>query len=101
MAKKDLMANLKKDTRSMGAAPDPVETVAAPTKPKKKIGRPKVKTEPEKTINIAIPISTLEKMDVAKVKYGNNLTRYVNAIINADLEANYDKYLEIQKILNS
>ena len=100
MAKKDLMANLKKDTRSMTVSSNPIGPKAA-TGQKKKVGRPKIKTEPEKTINISIPISVLEKMEVAKAKYGNNLTRYVNAVIQADLDANYEKYLEIQNILNS
>ena len=45
---------------------------------KKKPGRPKTKTEETKTINIAVPVSVLEKIDIAKVCYGNNLTCYIN-----------------------
>ena len=65
-----------------------------------KVGRPREKREYEKTINIAIPVSTLEKMNVAKLKYGNNLTKYVNRVIQKDLEAHYDEYKLIQKLLN-
>ncbi len=119
MAKKDLTALLKKNTREMSredmpvsSSSDPVKAIEVPavssanekkpvTTQKKKVGRPKTKTEPERTINISVPVSILEKMDVAKVKYGNNLTKYVNAIIKADLDQNYEKYLEIQNILNS
>ena len=119
MAKKNFMVNLKKDTRAMTldhsqekvsepvseptpvSVPDPVEIETEPLKVKKKPGRPKTKTEPEKTINISVPISILEKMEIAKVKHGNNLTRYVNAVIKADLDANYEKYLKLQEIMNS
>ncbi len=106
MAKKDFTVNLRKDTRAMTSTPSPapatsgLKAIEVPEE-KKKVGRPKVKTEPEKTINISVPVSLLEKMNVAKAKYSNNLTRYVNAVIEADLDANYEKYLKIQKILNS
>jgi Cdc6-like AAA superfamily ATPase len=66
----------------------------------KKVGRPKTKTEPTKTINIAVPLSVLEKMDKAKVCHKNNLTQYVNDVIAADLEKNFDKYKEICDSLN-
>lgn len=113
---KDLTKNLKKDTRKMTPEPEEKKTSAAvqpekktapeaavqPEEPKqKKKGRPKVKTEECKTINIAIPISMLEKMEVAKLKYSNNLTAYVNAVIKADLDANYEQYLKIQKLINA
>lgn len=65
-----------------------------------KVGRPREKQEYEKTINIAVPVSVLEKMNVAKLKYGNNLTRYVNKIIQKDLDAHYDEYKLLQKLLN-
>ena len=119
MAKKNFMVNLKKDTRAMTlehsqekvselvsepapvSVPDPVEIEAAPPKVKKKPGRPKTKTEPEKTINISVPVSLLKKMEIAKAKHGNNLTRYVNAIIKADLDAHFEEYKNIYNILNS
>ena len=79
----------------------PVEMEAAPPKVKKKPGRPKTKTEPEKTINISVPISLLEKMEIAKAKHGNNLTKYVNAVIKSDIEAHFEEYKNIYNILNS
>lgn len=78
--------------------PVPVQTETP--KEKKKPGRKKVKKGEYKTINISVEVSVLEKMEIAKLKYGNNLTAYVNALIAADLDANYQKYLEIQEYLN-
>lgn len=68
---------------------------------KKKPGRPKTKTEETKTINIAVPVSVLEKIDIAKVCYGNNLTSYINRLIKKDIEANYDEYKNIINSLNN
>ena len=105
MTLKNLTANLKKDPHSITtnseetAAPAAVQTEEP--KAKKKTGRPKVKEGEYKTINIAVPVPVLEQMEVAKLKYGNNLTAYVNAVIKADLDTNYGKYLELQEILNS
>ena len=104
-AKTITMDNLKKNPRTTKTK---VEDVTAPSvvekdppKAKKKTGRPKVKMGEYKTINISVPVETLAKMEVAKVKYGNNLTAYVNAVIKADLDANYERYEELQKLLNS
>lgn len=106
MAVKDLTARLKKDTHSM--TPDQGNTPSTPAaskteepKKKKKAGRPKIKEGEYKTINISIPVPVLEQMEVAKLKYGNNLTAYVNAVIKADLDKNYEKYLQLQTIINS
>ncbi len=102
---KDLTSKLKKDTRSMGSKPTekvaPAAVQTDPPQKKKKTGRPKTKEGEYKTINISVPVPVLEKMEVAKLKYGNNLTAYVNAVISADLEANYDKYMAIQEMLNN
>lgn len=68
---------------------------------KKKVGRPKVKTEECKTINVAIPLSILAKIDIAKVKYEGNLTKYVNAIIEKDLDANFDSYQQLYDLLKN
>lgn len=68
---------------------------------KKKTGRPKVKMGEYKTINIAVPIPMLAQMEIAKLKYGNNLTAYVNAVIKADLDVNFKKYQQLQEIMNS
>lgn len=79
-----------------------IPTMVAVDKPvKKKVGRPKVKTEDETLINIAIPISVYEQMNIAKACYGGNLTKYVNAVIIKDLAENYTKYETINNSLNS
>ena len=70
-------------------------------KTKRKVGRPKTKTEETKTINIAVPVSVLEKLDTVKVCYGNNLTQYINKLIERDIEANYENYKHIADSLNS
>ena len=104
MATKNLIKNLKKDPHSTTQITDvtaPAAVQNIPQKEKKKTGRPKVKEGEYKTINISVPVPVLEKMEVAKLKYGNNLTAYVNAVILADLEANYEKYVTIQEALNS
>lgn len=92
----------------------PVEPVAAveheapqsrPEEPKKKskgkVGRPKTKTEDTKTINIAVPVSTLDKINEVKVCFGNNLTQYINKLIEKDLESNYESYKNIADSLNN
>ncbi len=102
---KNLIANLKQDPHSTVNRPHdaavPVEVHAGVQKTKKKTGRPKIKEGEYKTINISVPVSMLEQMEVAKLKHGNNLTAYVNAVIRADLNANYEKYLQLQELLNS
>lgn len=110
MAAKNFAASLRRDPHD---TTKPVETVAPavtntdePKKAKKgkktgkPVGRPKVKEGEYKTINISVPVEMLEKMDVAKLKYSNNLTAYVNAVIEADLNANFEKYKKLQEILN-
>lgn len=71
------------------------------TKNGKYVGRPKTKNEPQKTINISVPVSLMEKVEVAKCKYNNNLTEYINAIIRADIETNMDKYNQLYELLNN
>lgn len=78
-----------------------VQTKIESESTKGKVGRPKVKTEPTKTINIAVPVSLMEKVEIAKCKYNNNLTEYINAIIRADIEANMDKYNQLYELLNN
>lgn len=106
MADKKLnIGNLKRDPHSTTVGIDSATTSAStPTETKnkkKKIGRPKIKEGEYRTVNISVPVHILEQMEVAKLKYGNNLTAYVNSIIKADLDNNYDNYLELQKLINS
>ena len=77
----------------------PVEPSAGKIKEKRPPGRPKVKEGDYRTINISVPVPMLEQMEIAKLKYGS-LTAYANHAIQADLDANYQKYLEIYKMIN-
>lgn len=70
-------------------------------KSKGKVGRPKTKTEETKTINIAVPVSTLDRINEVKVCFGNNLTQYINKLIENDLASNYENYKHITDSLNN
>lgn len=101
MAKKNHLNTTSLDNYSQPVSVEVKETTA-PTIPessvKKRAGRPKTKTEDCKTINIAVPVSLLEQMNVAKVMYKDNLTLYINKLIEKDLEANYQKYEDFAKM---
>lgn len=110
MAKSFKKSNPLEQLEDNRPEPEQIETLVAtvetirPTsaksdKPKRKPGRPKVKTEDCKTVNIAIPISRLEQMEIAKLKYGDNLTKYINEVIAKDLTENMDTYQQIYDIL--
>lgn len=86
---KDYKTKLKKDPKEL-ITEEPV---------KKRGGRPRTKTENCKTINIAIPESLLEKIAVAKVMHGGNLTLYINRLIERDIQENYEKYKEFAEML--
>lgn len=66
---------------------------------KRKVGRPKTKLEPTRNINIAVPVSILDRMGEIKACYGGNMTRYINSLIEKDLEENYQKYKDAINIL--
>lgn len=68
---------------------------------RRKVGRPKTKIEDTKTINIAVPVSVLDKLNVIKICYGNNLTQYINQLIKKDIDANYGNYKNIVDSLNN
>jgi post-segregation antitoxin (ccd killing protein) len=95
---------------------NPLDKLAGTTEPKevgkksagkRKPGRPTIdgsgrkKKDYTKTINVAVPLDLLEKADVAKVCYSNNLTEYINKLIERDIETNYDSYKRIADSLNS
>lgn len=60
----------------------------------------KKKKDYTKTINIAIPLDMMEKVNVAKVCYDNNVTTYINKLVEKDIAANYDNYKHIADSLN-
>ena len=76
---------------SVPLAPSVPQVGKEPKLEPKKVGRPKKKKDC-KSITVAIPIDTLEKVSVAKVFFGNNLTEYITTLIERDLESNYSKY---------
>lgn len=84
-----LIQNTKKETSSEYKP----QTKQEPKNKKRTTpGRPRTKTEDEKIINIAVPVSIYEKMNLAKLQYNNNLTLYINTLIEQDLTKNLDKY---------
>ena len=89
---------VKKNTRTINTD----ETITQ-KKPGRKTLDPggKKKTEYTKTINIAVELDILEKIQIAKIKYGDNLTNYINTLINRDLEANFETYKMIYDMINS
>lgn len=80
---------------------NPAEKLArsAAAQDKNKGGRPRTKTEPCKVINIAVPESVYANMNIAKMCYGNNMTLYVNRLIEKDLEANQEEYKQFAEKL--
>ena len=79
---------------------------SAPAKKVNKGGRPtlvegKRKKEYCKTINIAVPVDLLARLEVAKAFHQNNLTKYINDLIEEDLERNEAKYQQFKEMMNS
>ena len=69
---------------------------------KKRVGRPKTKDVKGtcKNINIAVPITLLDKWEEIKIIHGSNLTEYITKLIEKDMDSNYDKYKTILNSLN-
>lgn len=69
---------------------------------KKRVGRPKTKDVKGtcKNINIAVPITLLDKWEEIKIVHGSNLTDYITKLIEKDMDSNYDKYKTILNSLN-
>ncbi len=72
-------------------------------KQKRKVGRPKTKDIKNtcRNINVAVPITLLDKWEEIKIVYGNNLTEYVTKLIEKDMDANYEHYKEIADSLKN
>lgn len=73
------------------------------SKQKKKVGRPKTKDVKGtcKNINVAVPISLLEKWEDVKIVHGSNLTEYITKLIEKDMESNYDRYKALSDSLKN
>lgn len=94
------MAGLK-DREKKHVTPTETTIINMMETTKRKPGRPRVKPEGEyKKINIAVPIEVYNQMVIAKFKFSDNMTEYVNAVIQKDLSENMELYEQIQKLLS-
>lgn len=91
------------------AAVEPKQTEPEPKqeKPhstqKRKVGRPKTKDIKNtcKNINVAVPITLLDKWEDIKIVHGNNLTEYITKLIEKDMNANYEHYKNLADSLKN
>ncbi len=74
-----------------------------PVKQKRKVGRPKTKDIKNtcKNINVAVPITLLDKWEDIKIVHGSNLTAYITKLIEKDMNANYEHYKDIADSLKN
>lgn len=70
---------------------------------KRKVGRPKTKDIKNtcKNINVAVPITLLDKWEDIKIVHGSNLTEYITKLIEKDMNANYEYYKDIADSLKN
>ena len=70
---------------------------------KRKVGRPKTKDIKNtcKNINVAVPITLLDKWEDIKIVHGSNLTEYITKLIEKDMNANYKHYKDISNSLKN
>ena len=70
---------------------------------KRKVGRPKTKDIKNtcKNINVAVPITLLDKWEDIKIVHGSNLTEYITKLIEKDMNANYEHYKSIADSLKN
>lgn len=73
------------------------------TTQKRKAGRPKTKDIKNtcKNINVAVPITLLDKWENIKIVHGSNLTEYITKLIEKDMNANYEYYSNIANSLKN
>lgn len=73
------------------------------TTQKRKVGRPKTKDIKNtcKNINVAVPITLLDKWEDIKIVHGNNLTEYITKLIEKDMNANYEHYKNLADSLKN
>ena len=70
---------------------------------KRKVGRPKTKDIKNtcKNINVAVPITLLDKWEDIKIVHGSNLTEYITKLIEKDMSAIYEHYSNIVNSLKN
>lgn len=73
------------------------------TTQKRKVGRPKTKDIKNtcKNINVAVPITLLDKWEDIKIVHGSNLTEYITKLIEKDMNVNYEHYKDIADSLKN
>lgn len=73
------------------------------TTQRRKVGRPKTKDIKNtcKNINVAVPITLLDKWEDIKIVHGSNLTEYITKLIEKDMNANYEHYKDIADSLKN
>lgn len=81
----------------------PAEQEPQPQPPKRKPGRPTTKDVKNncRNINVALPVTLLDKWDAVKAIHGGNLTSYITGLIQKDMDSNFDKYINIINTLNN
>jgi hypothetical protein len=83
---------------------EPSEPKIRKTTPaKRQVGRPKTKDVKGtcKNINVAVPITLLDKWEEVKIVHGSNLTDYITKLIEKDMDSNYAKYKSIADSLKN
>lgn len=72
-------------------------------KQKRKVGRPKTKDIKNtcRNINVAVPITLLDKWEDIKIVHGSNLTEYITKLIEKDMNTNYENYKRISDSLKN
>lgn len=82
---------------------EPAKKEKPQTTQKRKVGRPKTKDIKNtcKNINVAVPITLLDKWEDIKIVHGSNLTEYITKLIEKDMSANYEHYNDIANSLKN
>lgn len=64
---------------------------------RRRVGRPKTKDVKNtcRNINVAVPVTLLDKWEDVKIVHGSNLTAYITRLIGKDMDANYEHYKKI------
>lgn len=100
-------SELPKNNNSATVEPKQTELEPKQEKPqttqKRKVGRPKTKDIKNtcKNINVAVPITLLDKWEDIKIVHGSNLTEYITKLIEKDMHANYEYYKDIADSLKN
>lgn len=105
MQKNIIAAESLKNNNSLILEPTQPELEQAkiPEKQERKVGRPITKDIKNtcKNINVAVPITLLNKWEEIKIVHGSNLTAYITKLIEKDMDTNYKRYKKFIDSLNN